>query len=421
MAARRSPVGFTPCRCCARTVSITDPSTGMISSRLEPARGPRKPPKQPPTGLLILPSGKSNPVPSIPWVHCMLIDPNTDGSAVVSMAVSPNGQYVAACFKGRSIRLWSLKTKKLLPALVDPCDSGPSHNILSIAWSPDSTRILCGSDRATGTIWLLKGGVDESISPEHTLIGHAGDVCIVAVSPDGFRAVTGSVDGSVKLWYTGTGRQLGNIMDLGGRVTCTRFSPNSEYLAIAVDSTVRIYNSSTVKRLVEFREHDKLIQSLSFSPTGKRIVTASGDHTVRVWETESGIELVAIKEHSGPLCSASFSPNGDEILTGSHNSFVSVWNSSTGKNRLLLNCRSRVNVVEYLPGGEYFITGCANGSVSIWANASRRLLCEIQGHKGAVNNIGFTPHGDRLVTSGEDGTIRVWNMEETLIRATSNT
>ena len=70
----------------------------------------------------------------------------------------------------------------------------------------------------------------------------------------------------------------------------------------------------------------------------------------------------------------------------------------------------------YILEGEYFVTGCANGSVGVWVNASGRLLCKIQGHKGAVKNIDFTTHGQRLVTSGEDGTIRVWDMEEILTR-----
>ena len=72
--------------------------------------------------------------------------------------------------------------------------------------------------------------------------------------------------------------------------------------------------------------------------------------TARIRETKSGIELVAVMGHSSPLRSASLSPNDDEILTGSHCFLVSICSSSVGNNRLLLDCQSRVSVVEYPPG-----------------------------------------------------------------------
>ena len=73
---------------------------------------------------------------------------------------------------------------------------------------------------------------------------------------------------------------------------------------------------------------------------------------------------------------------------------------------LVKRCKARW---EYRPRRKF-------GNVGVWVNASGRLLCQIQGHKGAVKHIDLTPHGHGLVTSGEDGTIRVWDMEEILTR-----
>ena len=170
----------------------------------------------------------------------MLIDRNADGSPVVSMAVSPDGRHVAACFRDRATRVWSLEREALAYAFVNPFDGG--DNILSIAWFPDSIRILSGSDGATGTIWLMRGRIDESISPQRTLRGHSDDVCAVSISPDGAIAVTGSIDGLVQLWDMKGSQRPVPITGLGGRITCIRFSPNGKYLAVAAGATARIYN-----------------------------------------------------------------------------------------------------------------------------------------------------------------------------------
>ena len=57
-------------------------------------------------------------------------------------------------------------------------------------------------------------------------IGHAGDVNSVAYSPDGKLALSGGLDGSVKLWDVGSGRLLRNFEAPTGGVDSVAFSPD---------------------------------------------------------------------------------------------------------------------------------------------------------------------------------------------------
>lgn len=385
-----------------------DPETGTSMSREKVSM---------PTGIasgsLILARKLRDSVPDLDWPHRLFLERGTEGGAVVFMAVSPNGRYVASCYEDKVIRIWSLENETLTYRLRNSGEEG-GDTIFCVAWSHDSSKLISGSNDANGAIWAV-GGLSDDITPTHVLEGHVADVQTVAISPDGTKAATGSVDASVRLWRVETGEEYAFLDDLGGMVLCTTFSPDSKRFAVAADSTAGVYNSETGERLIELIGHDGLIWALSFSSNGARIVTGSEDHTARVWDAETGDELVTIREHSGPVWSAAFSPDNKEILTGSYDSLVSVCDSYTGENRLSLKDRpSIVNVAAYTPGGDYIVAGCADGAVKLWENATGNFIAEIQGHKDKVKNLDFTSDGNKILTSGDDGTVRVWDLIDIL-------
>ena len=72
-----------------------------------------------------------------------------------------------------------------------------------MAFSPDGTRIVSGSEDKTAKVWDARTGT--------TLLdlkGHTGEVTSVAFSPDGTRIVTGSLDKTAKVWDARTGATL---------------------------------------------------------------------------------------------------------------------------------------------------------------------------------------------------------------------
>ena len=76
---------------------------------------------------------------------------------------------------------------------------------------------------------------------------------------------------------------------------------------------------------VVLRGHEGRVYSASFSPDGRRIVTASEDDTARVWKTDGLGAPVVLRGHEGPVYSASFSPDGLRIVTASQDTTARVW------------------------------------------------------------------------------------------------
>jgi WD40 repeat protein len=67
--------------------------------------------------------------------------------------------------------------------------------------------------------------------------------------------------------------------------------------------------------------HAGSFRILTFSPDGKRIVTAASDayldYTARLWDAETGKPIGDPLKHAGPVWSAAYSPDGRRIVTAS--------------------------------------------------------------------------------------------------------
>ena len=72
---------------------------------------------------------------------------------------------------------------------------GHSESVWSVAYSPDGTKIISGSEDKTIKIWDANTGACLK-----TLEGHKYGVSSVAYSPDGTKIISGSWDNTIKIW-----------------------------------------------------------------------------------------------------------------------------------------------------------------------------------------------------------------------------
>jgi WD40 repeat protein len=70
-----------------------------------------------------------------------------------------------------------------------------SSSLQGVAFLPDGQRVLVASDDAIIYLWDVRNG-----RQLHRFEGHRFQVMAIAVSTDGYYALSGGMDGTMRLW-----------------------------------------------------------------------------------------------------------------------------------------------------------------------------------------------------------------------------
>jgi WD40 repeat protein len=143
----------------------------------------------------------------------------SDYQYIRSITVSPNSQRIISSSGEGNVHVWDITSGQMLTEfLCHPLKKDKIRDINSIAITPDAKYIITASADNSLKIWelqqikILRNGqiiVKPLLYKE--LIGHTDEVKSVMITPDGKRAISGSQDGTVKVWDILTGKELNSF------------------------------------------------------------------------------------------------------------------------------------------------------------------------------------------------------------------
>ncbi|KAF8837884.1 WD40 repeat-like protein [Paxillus ammoniavirescens] len=209
-------------------------------------------------------------------------------NAICDIAMSPCGQLLASCdSKGRVI----IREMEEGGEIMRSIETGPNY-INSICFSPDGQSLASAHDDMMVRVFNVESG-DLILGP---IEGHTDYVHAVIWSLDGRQLFTASWDQTIRSWDSATGEAIGQ----------------------------------------PWTGHTDHVNSISLSPDGKKLASASSDQTVRFWATDTGDPIGHPLQHEDVVWTVPFSPTGEFVVCGGSDGKISSWrvpwwNASTEK------------------------------------------------------------------------------------------
>jgi len=247
------------------------------------------------------------------------------------------------------------------------------------------------------------------------LEGHSGPVRAVAITPDGTVVITGSTDGTARLWNVRTGVELVKLVGHTKTVNGVAATTDGSRVATASsDNTTRVWDATSGAELLSLAGHAGPVLAVATTPDGGRIVTASADKTARVWDAKTGVELLKLEGHAGPVRSVAVTADGTRIVTGSADRTARIWDASSGAELIKLEPHIGVNAVAITPDGTRVITGSTRSparpwNAGIWDAKTGAELFQLRAG-GSISSVAVTPDGANIVVGGSDHSARMWDI-----------
>ncbi len=380
------------------------------------------------------------------------------GRAMVSsLAISPDGQMLAAGCNDHAIRLWGRDLRER-PAL-----RGHGGAVQCVAFSPDGHWLASAGDDYTTRVWsTVPATVSERwhdvtgrmlVHANGMLLGHVNDgvqlwdgsrhVVLLPVekipggpgvfrsawplgfSSDGkraavlrFRSEEGTVqngDGALDWFNTGDGT-LHSSVPLAGQIFFRGavLSPDGRQLVrqggrmpFLKGSSLVLLNAETAGALRTGRMDLTNINIGAFTPDGRHFVIGCENQRLQIFDTAT---LALLWQVEGAVDrSVLFTADGTALVAAMSGQ-IHLYETLTGRERAVLS--GHTSAVQHLalhPGGRTLISASADRTVRAWHLPTARELGIIYAStESAVASLTFSADGETLIAGRENAPALVW-------------
>ncbi len=303
---------------------------------------------------------------------------------VYAVAISRDGEYLAAGSNDNQVRLWRLQTSEIVATL--DCDApygGSPRTVQHILFAPDSATLIAVAERSV-YIWAFK---DRRLLRR---IENPEWIHSFSLAPDGHTFAIG------KAGFSG--------------VLINR-SPKDQF------ATIQLGDLRSGELAPEWRTAETSTDGVAFSPDGRMIASVSG-RNIYLWDRQTAKVVRTLKgiDTSMASCALVYSSDG-KVLAATPCGSLRVWDL-------------RASAPIEPDDGEFGLFACAaitpdqgvialgtsNGDIELRHLQDAKRIVALEGGESPISQIAFSANWRVLAALSSNRVLSVWDLQDALAK-----
>jgi WD40 repeat protein len=289
----------------------------------------------------------------------------------------------------------------------------------------------------------------------YKLSGHRLEITSLAFTLDARLLVSGSRDGTVRVWNVKRGREACAPLVADSAVVAAALVPDRTMVAVVLDDrAVVLWDHGPKRRVVHLEAPDHTaFRAVAASSDGQWVVAGGAGRRLQLWGTERGVAGNEFQRATGRIEAIAFTPDGGGIVCSTHKSRLELFDRASGEPRwsIRTSCGrvltlfasrhtggvigaardgsvvrwsttdgsevqrtrptpERLVALASTPDASNLLIGLRSGKASVFETAGSREVGLLDGHPGAVTATAISATGKFAATGSTDGSIRLWGL-----------
>ena len=233
----------------------------------------------------------------------------------------------------------------------------------------------------------------------------------IDLHPDGTHVLLMTED-SLYEWDWVTGASTATV-PIEGTMTTAEYSRDGSLVAVGrSDGVVEIREWPSFNVAQQWAGHEGAVNSLSFDPTGARIVTGGLNFRVIVWDTTTGEALA--EDLTGlvilPVLQVAWNPTSNTIAVTTQQGIKYLMDSETGlRIHVFGNAADRGQAASFSAEGSLLATADDDGFIRTYGTLTGGEAMFVLPTGGVpLRDVEWDPNALALASLGVDGKVRIW-------------